>query len=166
MKPIKKTLLLSAGAAALSFSALSGLTAIHAASSDPADGPMSSLISALATKFNLNESDVKEVFDEQRAEMEENREKNREERLAQAVTDGKLTEEQKELLLAKQKEEKALMESLKDKTKEERRAAMDEHRKSMQSWGEEHGIPEEFLRPGPGGHGSPDGGGRALSADR
>ena len=109
------------------------------ATADTADSK-SSLIDKLATKFNLNKSEVQAVFDEHRTEMRATHEARYEERLAQAVRDGDLTEDQKTKILAKHKALAAKFESekdsFKDKTPEERRAAMESLRSDIEQSGQ------------------------------
>lgn len=69
-----------------------------------AQGRTPSIIQELATKFGLNVNDVKAVFDQNRQERQAQMETNFEQRLTQAVTAGKLTEAQKQLIIAKRKE--------------------------------------------------------------
>lgn len=93
--------------------------------------PHDQLITRIAQKFNLKESDVEAVFtavhDERMAEME----KNREDKLSQAVSDGVITEAQKTAILAKIKEHQG-----------ERQ----QNREEMQSWFKSQGIDETKLR--------------------
>ncbi len=64
----------------------------------------SSLVDKVAEKFNLNKDEVRNGFDENRTERQAEHEQHYEERLTQAVKDGKLTEDQKSKVLAKHKE--------------------------------------------------------------
>src|SRR4030042_3707431 len=93
------------------------------------------IISKIAQKFNLNEQEVNEVFEQERQEMWQNRQKIQEERLNQAVTDGIITQEQKTKLLEKMNEWQA------DKTTQRQ-----EHREEMQTWMEKNGIDHDKLR--------------------
>jgi|SRR3989344_5415013 len=96
-------------------------------------------IEKLVERFNLNESDVQTFFDEQRVEHHQAMLQNREERLNQAVSDGVITEAQKEALTNKWEE-----------MQQERQL----HREEMQKWFEEQGIDTEVLREYAGfGHG-------------
>jgi len=155
--------------------------------------PMSGLVAVIAQKFNLNVSDVQAVFDEQKTKMGAERETNKADmqaemqqkfadELKQAVTDGKLTQAQADLILAKKAELDAQKPSInvapKDrtqtsKTKEEmesemktRQAEMKAKQDALKQWATDNGIPEEYLRllggecmGGHGGHGGPGGNG-------
>lgn len=91
-----------------------------------------SFVERLAQKFNLNQNEVKAFFDEARQEKQQLMIKNREERLNQAVADGVITEEQKQVLLTK----------LEEKMKERQ-----QHREEMRAWMEQQGINWEKLAP-------------------
>ena len=158
LKTIKTLAITSAVVAGV---AAFGTTAIHAATpSETMARPnhMASLVTALSKKFNLNQVDVQKLFDEQRTQMHQERETKHAEqlktRLAQAVTNGKLTQAQADLITTKQAELKTLMESLKDKTETERQAAMKTKMNELKQWATTNGIPEQFAAFGPmGGHG-------------
>jgi 3-hydroxyacyl-CoA dehydrogenase len=80
-----------------------------------------------------------------------------ESRLSQAVTDGKITSEQKDKILAKLTELRSQMQSnrasMQGKTPSERRAAKDARRAELKKWASDNGIPEEYILIGPGGRG-------------
>ncbi len=109
------------------------------------------LVEKLAAKFNVKTEDVQAVFDENRQEHEAERAKKQEAHLTQLVTDGKLTEDQKNALVAKRQEMEAkrdsMRESLKDATKEERKAAREQHRAEMDQWFKDQGIDRSVLHP-------------------
>jgi hypothetical protein len=67
-----------------------------------------------------------------------------EDRLEQLVAEGKLTPEQQALIITKHQELKtrkqAQMESWSQMTPEERRAASEAHRQSLQNWSQENGF--------------------------
>lgn len=139
------------GAAALSASA------IYAA---PNPG-MSDIVVAIAERFNLDQGEVREFFDQQRElrkdEMRAFGEMHGKgegrmvllghgpESLEKAVAEGRLTQEQADAISAKHAEMKALLEGLKDATPEERKAAMQSHADSLKSWAEENNIPQPNL---------------------
>lgn len=72
-----------------------------------------------------------------------------EERLTKLVSEGKITEEQKSLILAKEEEmeaaRQAQMESETELTEEERKAAMEEEQAELRKWAEENGIDMQYL---------------------
>ncbi len=123
------------------------------------------LADKLATKFNINKDEVQKVIDEEHearhTERQAEMQTRLEERLSQAVTDGKLTEEQKTKVLEYVKSQEGFRDSLKDKTPEERRAAMEAHREEVKKWASDNGIDETFVMFGghnKGGHGMMNGG--------
>jgi hypothetical protein len=68
-------------------------------------------------------------------------------RLAQAVSSGKLTQEQADKLLAKQQEMKSFMESIKDKTPAQKKELIKQHRDEFKKWAEENNIPKPDKKP-------------------
>jgi hypothetical protein len=108
-----------------------------------------SLAAEIASKFHLNQSEVQAVIDQHHGEMRAYHEDNYEERLSQAVKDGKITEDQKKALLAKHDELMKFMDSLQDKTPAERRDAMKAKLDELHKWAEDNHIPPRFLM-GPG----------------
>lgn len=157
----KKSLLAFGVVSSVALASLAGAGVVSAATttSSSSDGP-SALIDKIAAKFHLNKTDVKAVFDEDRASHEADRQKANEATLTQAVKDGKITEAQKALILSKQAELKANRDadhdSMADKTRAERKANMDAKRAAIEKWATDNNIPIEYLHPG-GGHGDPGG---------
>lgn len=89
-------------------------------------------IAKLAERFNLNQDELKNFFDEQHQERLQQMHKQHEQRLNQAVTDGVITEEQKQAILAKH---------------EEMQNQQQQHHQEMQAWFETQGIDPEKLAP-------------------
>lgn len=116
----------------------------------------SSLVTKIAGRFNLKESDVKVVFDEARQEHHAQMQVRYVEWLTQAVRDGKITEAQKQLLVAKHKEvgvkRVADMEDFKNLTLEEQRAAKEKVRTELETWAKQNGIDLSYLFGGFGHH--------------
>ncbi|MBI5654978.1 hypothetical protein HZC53_05005 [Candidatus Uhrbacteria bacterium] len=143
---------LTIAAIALSGTAALG-TSVYAAQLSPAvHNRMGDIVQAIATKFNLNKDDVQKVFDEQRAanqaEMQAKGEQRFTDMLTKAVADGKLTQTQADLIKAKHEEVQTFMQSLKDKTPEERQAAMKNQADSLKRWAKDNGIPAGYLPMG------------------
>lgn len=117
--------------------------------------PMSSLVQRISEKFGLQQADVQAVFDQDKQERQAKREADYTARLDQLVKDGKITEAQKQLIVEKHAELKAkrqtAMQNFKDKTAEERKAAMDVERTSLEEWAKQNNIDMQYLMPhGPG----------------
>lgn len=121
-------------------------------------GP-NSLVAAIAAKFNLNQTDVQAVFDEERTKHEEEMKTQTEAKLTQAVTDGKITEAQKQAIIAKMTEmhnNRPNKDDFKNLTQEQRKAQMDQKKTEMDSWLSQNGLTQETFRElmgGPKGHG-------------
>lgn len=154
MNKTKKTLLIGAIVAALGAGAVGVGTTLAAEAGQRDPGFVSELVSAIAEKFDLDPSAVQEVFDEQaearHEEMMARQDEAFAERLARAVEDGKLTQEQADAISAKHDEIRAEAESWVDMTQEDRQAAMREQREALRAWAEENDIPMQFLMLGPG----------------
>lgn len=126
-----------------------------AAAEDSSTG--ASLAEKIASKFNLNKDDVQQVIDEDREARHVERQKKSEERLQDAVDAGRLTSEQKDMIVSKMKEiesnREPKREEMNNKTEEERRAAMKIEREALQKWAEENNIPTQYIMFGGRGHG-------------
>lgn len=101
------------------------------------DNPMhDSIVSKIAEKFNLNEADVEAVFESVRDERQDEMKKEREENLSNAVSDGVITESQKQDLLSKM---------------EDHSGERQTNRSEIQKWFEDNNVDEtklrEYLRP-------------------
>lgn len=116
-----------------------------------ADTTRTTLVQRIAQRFNLQESDVQTVFDEARQEHQSQMHAQFEARLTTAVENGKLTEEQKQSILAKHQElmaeHDAERESLRNMIPEERRAHHQEERAELEAWAAENGIDLQFFMP-------------------
>lgn len=95
------------------------------------------IISRIADKFNLQEDDVAAVFDAVREERRDEMMQNREENLSQAVSNGVISEDQKQALLNKW---------------QEMRQEREQDRTELQAWFEEQGIDESALAQYSGFH--------------
>lgn len=137
-----------------------GLLTAHSAfaATTSTDQTPISLAQKIADKFGLNKADVQAVFDQERQDRQAQHEKNYEARLTQDVTDGKLTDAQKQLILNKHKELEANMvnelQNIKSLTAEERKAARQKRMADLQNWAKENGVDVKYLRM-MGGRGRP-----------
>ena len=144
----KKTLILPAVVAVIAAAATVSIGSARAEN----DGG-SSIVDKIATRFNLKNDDVQKVFDENRAEHEAKRQKKLEDRLHGAVEDKKITAEQKDQILAKHKELKSFMDSIKNESHEERHELMEDKMDELKKWAEENNIPENLIHPARGHRG-------------
>lgn len=101
MRQIKSKFILAVLATVFFSITVFGISQVNAQGST---GNYPSVIQKLVQKFGLKESDVQTVFDEARQERQSQVQAKFEERLNQWVKDGKLTESQKQAILAKHKE--------------------------------------------------------------
>ncbi len=159
---MKKQLIVAATTATLGMAGLAGGAAFATTQSGSTTDPMGNLVSAIATKFNLNKSDVQKVFDEQRTQMDAQREQAVKDQIAQLVKDGKLTQAQADKINAKraelEKEREANRTSDQNLTAEQRKTKMDEHRTAIDTWLKDNNINTQYaylLMGGGRGHGGP-----------
>lgn len=146
---VKKSLMAAAAVATVGLAGL-GISGVASADTVAYTDGRAGLIDRLVAKFNLKEEDVRAVFEEERAAHEAERQQRIEDRLTQAVKDGKITEAQKAKIIAKLAELKAERESareeFKNMTHDERRAHMEQKRDELKQWAEDNGLSEELLR--------------------
>jgi hypothetical protein len=105
------------------------------------------MMQKLAERFNLNPGEVETFFEEMRAEKQTQMQVEHENRLNQMVTDGKITEAQKQAIIQKHEEMRANFGDMADLTPEEQRANAIEKRQEMQTWAEQNGIDLQQLGP-------------------
>lgn len=126
-----------------------GVFSVQRVSAQEVANPHTSIIKKIATKFNLKEEEVKAVFDEEHETHKAEMKKRFEERLTQAVQDGKLTEEKKQLILAKHDELMAqkpvvLIEG-DTPSHEEMKKNMEAKRQELEAWAKENDIDMSYL---------------------
>lgn len=146
---IKKPALIAGALAVVSLAGLGTAGAAYATTNNSAGAD--SLAQKIATKFNLNINDVKAVFDEDRSAHEAQRAADQAARLAQAVKDGKLTQEQADHITSALKEIDTLRGTARpneqtDTVHTQIKAKMDE----LRNWAQTNNIDVRLI--GPGGH--------------
>lgn len=144
---MKKSILLPAlVAGAIGVGAVYGAAQIYAQGTP---GTYPAIVQKIADKFGLNVNDVKSVFDQNRKDQQTQRETKFEQRLTQAVTDGKITDAQKQLIIAKHQElianRQTFFSSLKNMTPEQRKAAMLKQQQDLQAWAKQNNIDTQYL---------------------
>lgn len=110
--------------------------------------PASSLVQKIAQRFNLNPSDVQKVFDEEHEERHQKMQEKMEQRLSQAVTDGKITESQKQAIInkfAEMKNNKPDPEHFKNMTEEQRHQEMEQKKAELETWASQNGLSLDTL---------------------
>jgi len=130
----------------------SAVLGISKANAQTTPNNVSNIIQKLSQRFGLNENDVKQVFDQNRQERQSQMETKFEERLNQAITDGKITQAQKELILTKheqlQAERNANLTNWQNLTPDQRRTEMEKQRTDMKTWATDNGIDTSFVFDG------------------
>lgn len=143
-----------AAVVALTVTAGTLFTVSHAFADTASNQPYTSLVQKIADTFHLNKDDVQKVFDQNRQEREAKRQEKFTARLDQLVKDGKITEAQKQLLINKFNEletnRQSAMNDLKNKTMEERKAARQAEKQSLEDWAKQNGIDLSVIMPGMG----------------
>ncbi len=117
--------------------------------------PRASLMQALIKRFSLNETDLKQFFQEQEQARFTQSLTTLEQRLTTEVTQGRLTEAQKTALITKAKEAQAKHEEARKLTPEECKKMMDAYRAELETWLTQQGLDRSYVRDlmgGPGGH--------------
>jgi len=144
----KRALLVTGAASTIGLSSMVGVVSAQASTNTTEDSSTGqSLVDKIATKFNLKKDDVQAVFDQDREEHQQEKQQKLEDRLSKAVTDGKITEQQRSLILNKMQELRTYGESLKDKTPEERRTLMKTKHDELARWAKDNNIPLRYLHP-------------------
>lgn len=151
----KKTIATMAVVAVLGMGVLGSSSAFAQTTND--QNHMTSLVQSIATKFGLKEADVQAVFDAEKEKHHAQMLANVEKKLAQLVTDGKITEAQKQLILQKREEMQKAREAKKETksslTPEERKSQMEAKKTELEAWAKENGIAMQYLMLGGRGHG-------------
>ncbi len=158
---MKKQLIAAGIVAATGIAGMSSVGVANAQANAPSNTqhPMNSLVEAIASKFNLTTDDVQQVFDEQRSQMQEERETAIKEKIAGLVGDGKLTREQADKINAKRAELQAEREANRSNgqslSRSERKAKMEEHKTELDAWLKSNNIDVTYayLLMGAHGHG-------------
>jgi len=148
MKTKKKMLVIAATVIAVGGGVV-GSSKTFAQGLDRSDDPMSSLVTKIAERFNLNKDEVKQVFD---AELEEHHKEMQEKAaddLNKLVEDGKITEAQKQLIIDKRTElhtsHMGKMANLQGSTREEIKAAMEKEKLELEQWAKVNGIDVSYV---------------------
>jgi hypothetical protein len=160
VRDMKKQLITMAVVGTILGTGLLATNTIYAQTTTPTN-PISSLVDKLATRFGLKPADVQSVFDQHRQERQAAMQAKFESRLTELVVSGKITEAQKQLILAKHKEmadkRQSEMQSFQTMTAEQRQAAMQQkrteretERQALEKWATANGIDIQYLMNGMG----------------
>lgn len=147
----KKALVAGAAVAAIGMMTAGSVGLVSAATTTH-DRGSDSLVEKIATKFNLNQDEVQAVFDEEHNARKAEMKQHQQERLAQAVEDGKLTQEQADHITQVRNEIDALIgDSRPDELSDETHEQIKEKMEALRDWAEENDV--DLLYAGPGEHG-------------
>lgn len=146
MRTIKKIILptlLLTGALAVGALGISKVSAQDTGSYPP-------VVQKLAERFGLDVDDVESVFEEERANRHAEMLTKFEDRLSEAVENGKITEAQKQAIIDKHEEMESRMEELRNLSPEERKTKMDAWHSELKAWAESQNIDLPFMEFGKG----------------
>jgi hypothetical protein len=133
----KKKALLASGLASASLASLILVGGVAFAQTN--QSPNGGLAQSIASKFNLNKDDVQKVIDQQHQDMTK-------QHLDKLVTNGKITQEQEDKIIAKLAEMKPKFDAAKSNSDETaRKQAMDDLRAEMQQWEKDNKIPKGVI---------------------
>lgn len=126
-----------------------GLFGLQAVSAQTTTDPSASIVQKISEKFGLNKDEVQKVFDEEHAARHAEMQAKMEERLKTLVSEGKITEAQKQLIIAKQKElqteREANRQNMQNLTPEQRKTEMESRKTELDAWAKENGIDTQYL---------------------
>lgn len=120
--------------------AILGAIAFSAVPVSAQDPVYSNLVTTIAQRFNLKESDVASVVSEVRSQHLASLRTKWEQRLTQAVTDGKITDVQRKAIIAKYDEVQAKMSGLTNLSDTDRKAKMNEIHDDLLKWAADNNI--------------------------
>lgn len=155
MKKSKKYIIISLAVAALAGAGLYGAAKANAFMGYGWMGnSQDTMVNRMAERFGLNKDEVQKVFDEQRSVRQGEMISRFEDRLTQAVSDGKITEAQKKLILEKKDQMLKDMEQWRNDnpkaTADQVRDKMQQHRDEIIKWADDNNIPLQYLMGGMG----------------
>jgi hypothetical protein len=150
---ISKRMLIPMAAIAVIGAGALGVAKVSATSDT--NNPQASLVQKLADTFHIDKTKVQAVFDQNQAQKQADREAQYEDRLTKAVTDGKLTSAQKDLVLTEHKKLQTEMDAdraagTSSTTRADRRLAMDKIRTEITDWAKANNIDAKWLMGGSG----------------
>jgi len=128
------------------------------------------MVQFIAERFGLNEDEVLTAMEDFHEQHHEEMGAQFENRLTQAVLDGKITEEQREMILQKHEEMRAERENnweaFRNMTPEERRDEIMAHHEELKNWAEENGVDLSYFNMGIGRGSGMHGMGRGMGMGR
>jgi len=119
-----------------------GVAQVSAASA-PSTGQ--TLAQRIASSFGLDQSKVQGVIDQYRGDKQAQAETKYEAMLSQAVTDGKITGDQKTAILAEHNKLMGELQAAAGKTGTDRRTAIQQARTEAETWAKQNGVSAHWL---------------------
>ena len=114
------------------------------------------MVKKLSEKLGVEESKIEAVFAEMQKEKQQEMRARFEERLKTAVTNGEITEAQKNTIIAKHdelvKKHKTSQEAFQSMTPQERRDSRQAERDELSAWAQSQGIDLKYFAGPKGGH--------------
>jgi hypothetical protein len=151
----KRTLAAGAAVAAIGLMT-AGTVGLASAATSTADTGSNSIVEKLATKFNLNKEDVQAVFDEEHKAHKAEMQQRQQERLTQAVEDGKLTQEQADHITQVRKEIEALLgDARPNELGDEVHEQIKQKIEALHDWAKENDVDLLYVKAGGPGFGGP-----------
>lgn len=142
--------------AILAVAGMISLGAVSASAHMGKGGGRDEVVQELAQKLGVDEAKVQTAFEAIREEHQQEMQKLFDDRLTQAVTDGKITTDQKNAIITmhtemaqKRDENRATFQSM---TREERQATRQQEHDELEAWAEKQGIDLEYFFGPQGGH--------------
>ena len=151
-KSIKIALILITSLALFSIGGVACVGEINAQANEGVGDECPLLVERFAERFDLDPDEIMDFFDELKEERKADAEERFEEKLDELVEDEKITEKQKEAILAKKGELKTFKEGLEDMTISEAREAMKEIHEGLKDWAEENDLELKNFFPKEGAH--------------
>ncbi len=144
---MKKTLLVST--AVLAIISMAVISSSNAMAHGFYGEGYSTIVQKLVDKFNLNQGEVEAVFDEAKKEHQTQMRANFETKLSQAISDGKITETQKQAILTKHdelaKNHEQIWQNKENMTKEQIMELKSKQREELKTWAEQNGIDLKYF---------------------
>ena len=140
--------------AALAGTAIFGVSLVHAQTDN--NNRFSGLVAAIAKKFNLDQTQVQAVVTDyqntERTQMEQKRQQMETDKLTKLVTDGKITETQKQAIITEMAALKAKYNpsNFKDLTADQRKTQMQTEKDEITAWAKANNIDKKYLMMGRG----------------
>ena len=159
-----KKIMLPAFAVTVIGAGIIGVTPVHAqtVTSTPAVSHpyfFNEMVDFISQKFGLDKSKVQsamtEFHDKKKTEMLQHMQQREQDRLTKLVTEGKITETQKQAILKKLSslKDKINADTLKNMTPDQRKQYMQTQRDELKTWAQSQGIDPSLLQPGLGRRG-------------